>query len=291
MRRQTAGLLLLLAGSAVDSSSGLLTRATGADAFTTASARGLIAFAVLFVVLALRGDPFGRIRRIGAWGLFFAASNSFGMVLNVLSLKFTAVANFFMIFATAPFLAALLAWLALRERPDGATLLAAVAGVAGIAVMVAGGLAGVNLGDGLALVVVLLYSANVLILRRAPKMDVLALVTLTTLFSGLAAAPFARFGGLGPVDWAALAALGMGQLAVGNLLIFSAVARVTPAQAGLLGIMGAVFAPLWMLAGRGEIPPPATLAGGAIILVAGLLHFLWTVTRKSAAQAPAEPAF
>jgi drug/metabolite transporter (DMT)-like permease len=283
-QRNGLGLMLLMAGSAVDSSSGLLTRLTASDGFTTASARGFLAFLVLFAVLMLRdrGRVWGSLRGLGGWGVLFAAMNASGMVLNVLSLKFTAVANFFMIFATAPFVAALLGWLVLGEKPDRATLLAALAGFAGIAIMVSGGLTGVNLGDGLAIVVVFSYALNVLIVRRAPKIDVLPLICITVLSSGLLALPFAQFQGLGGKDWGALAALGFWQLGLGNILIFSAVARVTAAQAGLLGIMGAVFAPTWVFAVLGEVPPDRTLIGGAVILTAAGLHFLWSFTRPAA---------
>jgi len=286
-QRNTAGLLLLMAGSAVDSSSGLLTRLTQADALTIASARGFLAFGFLFVVLMIRDR--GRIgpalAGLGLWGAIFALMNPVGMVLNVLSLKLTTAANFFMIFATAPFVAALLGWLVLREKLDLATALAALAGFAGIAIMVSGGLAGVNLGDVLAMIVVLAYGINVLVLRKAPQMDVLALITVTVLVSGLMAWPFASFEGLATRDWGVLTALGFFQLGLGNILIFAAVARVTAAQAGLLGIMGAVFAPTWVLVFLGEMPPERTLIGGAVILAAGIAHFAWTMTRPLAAQA------
>ena len=283
---KTTGLLLLMAGSAVDSSSGLLTRLTQADGFTIASARGFMAFLFLFTILMIRDR--GRIgpalASLGLWGLVFVTLNPIGMVLNVLSLKFTAVANFFMIFATAPFVAGLLGWLVLRERLDLATALAALAGFAGIAIMVSGGLTGVNLGDILAMVVVLAYGVNVLILRKAPQMDVLALITVTVLVSGLMAAPFATFQGLEMHDWAVLTTLGFFQLGLGNILIFLAVSRVTAAEAGLLGIMGAVFAPTWVLAFLGEVPPERTLWGGAVILAAGLGHFLYTMKGPIAAR-------
>lgn len=276
-----------MAGSAVDSTSGVLTRLTGADGFTTASARGFLAFVFLFALLAIRdkGRVWPAIRGLGWWGVLFATMNSGGMVLNVLSLKLTAVANFFMIFATAPFVAALLGWIVLKEKMDLATFLAALAGFVGIAIMVSGSLTGINLGDVLALVVVLSYALNVLIVRKAPQIDVLPLICVTVLASGVIAWPFAQFGGLRLGDWGALVALGFLQLGLGNILIFTAVSKVTAAQAGLLGIMGAVFAPMWVFFVLGEVPPAATLIGGAVILTAAVLHFAWILTRRTAATA------
>jgi hypothetical protein len=69
---------------------------------------------------------------------------------------------------------------------------------------------------------------------------------------------------------------------LGNLSIFTAVSKVTAAQAGLLGIMGAVFAPTWVFLIQGLVPPDATLMGGSVILLAGVGHFIWTLTRAEA---------
>lgn len=280
MKASTLGLVLLIAGAAVDSTSGLFTRLLPVDGFTTASGRGFFAFALLFTVLALRER--GRVLRpilgLGVWGALFVGLNAGGMVMNILSLKFTAVANFFMIFATAPFVAAVLARVVIKEPLDAATLLASVAGFAGIAVMMLGGAsAGGTIGNLLAVAVVFTYAVIVLIVRRAPDMDILPLITMTVLASGILALPLADFSPLAPRDWGLLALLGFLQLGIGNLLIFNAVARIPAAQAGLLGILIAAFAPVWVFLVLGEVPPTATLWGGAIILGSAIAHLVWTL--------------
>ena len=285
------GLGLLFVGAAVDSTSGLFTRLLPADGFTTASGRGFVAFAFLFLVLAIRerGRVLAPILGLGLWGAAFVAINAGGMVMNILSLKLTSVANFFMIFATAPFIAAVLGRVLLKERLDLATMCAAVAGFVGIAVMMLGGTSGgVNLGDVLALLVVLTYATIVLIVRKAGALDILPLCTVTVLASGFLALPLADFSPMTARDWGVLGALGVFQLAIGNLLIFNAVARIPAAQGGLLGILIAGFAPLWVFLVLGEVPPPATLYGGAIILGAAVLHLIWTIrdARKPLASAP-----
>ena len=121
-----SGLLILILGSAVDSTSGLITRLLGTDAFTAAAGRGLFPTLALGAVLWWRegGRAPARLAAVGAAGAAFVALNSLGMVMNILSLRFTAVANFFMIFATAPFVAALAGRVFLAERLDRATLAA-----------------------------------------------------------------------------------------------------------------------------------------------------------------------
>ncbi|MFO1122958.1 MAG: DMT family transporter [Hyphomicrobiales bacterium] len=275
-----AGMLLLIAGAAVDSTSGLFSRLLSADGFTTASGRGFFAFVILFAALAWRDRraAFASLSGVGLAGLAFVLLNASGMVMNMLSLKFTAVANFFMIFATAPFVAALAGRIFLGERLDTATFLAAAAGLVGIAVMMASAAASNGLvGDLLALACVFTYSGIVLVVRRNPGLDMLPVLTLTVLASGLIPLPFASFGSLPDRDWAILAVFGFFQLALGNLLIFAGVARIPAAQAGLLGILIAAFAPVWVLVFLGEIPPRATMIGGAIVLGSSAAHFLWSL--------------
>ncbi len=280
------GLLLLIAGAAVDSTSGLFTRLISADGFTTAAGRGFAACAFLLVLLALR-DRLGLWRSllgVGLWGAAFVGLNGFGMVLTILALSNTTVANFFMIFATAP-VAAIAARLLLGERLDGATMLAAGAGFVGIAVMMfAGARSGGILGDLLALGCVACYCGIILIVRRHPGMDILPVSALTVLLSGLLALPFADFASVTPHDGVLLAMFGVLQLAIANLLIFTAASRIPAAQSGLLGILNAGFAPLWVFFFLGEVPPPATLVGGAIILTAAVGHLVWTVRRAGRAM-------
>ncbi|MFZ5709619.1 MAG: DMT family transporter [Pseudomonadota bacterium] len=290
LRLSTAqtGLVLMVAGSAVDSTSGLFTRLAGADGFTTASARGFFAFAVMFGYLVWRegrNTP-RRLLGIGGAGAAFVLINALGMISNMISLANTAVANFYMIFATAPFAAAVAARLVLRERTDMATLLAAMAGFAGIAVMMASGTRSGGLsGDLVAVGSVASFAMLALVVRRNPGIDLPPVIALGVLASALLSLPFAAFGSLQPGQWGLLAAFGLFQLALGNVLVFAAMSRIPPAQSGLLGILNAAFAPLWVFAALGEVPSPATLTGGGIILAAAVLHLVWTLTRRAASAA------
>ncbi|NMD08490.1 MAG: EamA family transporter [Phyllobacteriaceae bacterium] len=76
-----------------------------------------------------------------------------------------------------------------------------------------------------------------------------------------------------------MALFGMVQLAAGNLLLFYAMQRIPAAQSGLLGILNAAFAPLWVLVFLGEVPTSSALIGGAIILSSAAAHMVWTMMR------------
>ena len=283
-----SGLLMMIAGSAVDSTSGLFTRLIPVDGFTLTSGRGFFAFLAVLLVLLWRDGARtpATLLSIGATGVALVFFNSIGMMFNIVSLSLTGVANFFMIFATAPFAAAVAARLVLGEKLDFATLLAAIAGFIGIAVMMLTGAKGGALaGDLLAVACVLTYSLIILLVRRAPKMDILPISCLTVLASGFIGLPFADFSGLDSHGWSLLAAFGVLQLAAGNLLIFYAMRRIPAAQSGLLGILNAAFAPLWVYAFLGEVPEANVLIGGAIILGSSFLHVVWTMTRRQPAIA------
>lgn len=274
------GLALLIAGASIDSTSGLFTRLLSTDGFTNATGRAFFALLMLTAVLFVRDrqKTFAALVGIGFWGVLFALLNALGMVLSMLSLQHTVVANFFMIFATAPFAAAIVGRLFLGEPLEKMTLLAAVAGFVGIAIMMfSGARSGGLLGDLLACLVVLTYSGTVLALRRDPKIDILPVVCATMLFSGLMALPFADFGVAARQDWLLLAAFGVIQIGIGNLFIFNAVKRIPAGQSGLLGILNAAFAPIWVFVFLGEVPPASTLIGGAIILAAAAAHLGWTI--------------
>jgi drug/metabolite transporter (DMT)-like permease len=52
---------------------------------------------------------------------------------------------------------------------------------------------------------------------------------------------------------------------------------------GLLGVMNAAFAPLWVWLFLAEVPPAPTLIGGGVVIAASLAHFF----RKWRGPAPA----
>lgn len=281
------GLLILIAGAMIDSTSGLFTRLITADAMTTNFWRGILAGLIMLAVVIWRdGSQAPRsFLRIGLPGAGVVLFNCLGMIGNIVSLKLTTVANFFMIFATAPFVAAILARIVLKERVDLATLLAATAGLAGVIIMMAGSAGSGHLaGDLIAVAVIFVYAITVLIMKGMQGLDLPPVLCLTMLLSGLMGAPFASPLSISAHDAGLLVLFAGIQLALGNVLIYTAVKRIPAAQAGLLGVLDAAFAPVWVFLFIGEVPPQATLIGGGIVMLTALAHLVWTLTR------PAQPA-
>ena len=93
----------------------------------------------LYVVIRLRSgeSPFVQVHRVSfpsvIAGLSLVAAYSGG----IYSIQNTSVANAMLLFATAPFMAAVLGWIILRERVRAATWGAIAIAIGGIAIMVA----------------------------------------------------------------------------------------------------------------------------------------------------------
>ena len=191
----------------------------------------------------------------------------------ILALAHTSVAHVLLFQAIAPFLAALFAWIWMRERVPIRTWIAMGAALGGVAIMVGGSLgSGGVQGDILSLVMALGFAVVLVLTRRHREISMTPATALGMAISLLAMAPFAHPGVLSVRDFLLLAALGAGQIALG-MILFTAGARLIPAaQAGLITLLEIVLGPLWVWLIYREQPDALTLAGGAVIMSAVLLH-------------------
>jgi drug/metabolite transporter (DMT)-like permease len=270
---RSLGVMLILASALVFALAGVLTKSISADALTIACWRGLIGGLLIGVyVLARnrRGDTRERLT-LGWRGWILALVGGAASVAFISAFKFTYVANVTIIYATAPFAAALLAWLLIGESLRARTLAAAAVSLGGVAVMVGAGIGSGGAGDLAALVMTLLCALYIVLVRRYRDAPVV--------WAGAVSA-FLLFG-LGwvvtdPLQITALDALLLlvfGGTFAAAVILWTEGARLVPsAEAALLGLAelpaGIVLA--WLL--LEEVPPLATFAGGAIVLTAVLWH-------------------
>jgi len=152
-RRHLLGCLLVILSSLAFGLAGILTKLAAADLWTTACWRGLFGggLVLIYVAWKQRRDPWGRRFRMGYGGWLLAVVGALSSLAFIAAFQQTYIANVVVIYATAPFLAAVLGWCLLRERLRGQTLLAAMASFAGVVIVVQGGIGGGRwLGDLLA---------------------------------------------------------------------------------------------------------------------------------------------
>ena len=227
------------------------------------------------VLLVMHGRRMpAAVRAVGIPGLLSGLLLSATFFLFIGSLTRTTVANTFVLMSVTPLFAALAGWFVLRERVPLRTWLAMAIALAGILVMVGGGIeAGETTGNLMALGVSVCFAAQLTVLRKFhATVDMLPQVMIAGLWSLLPAfvvsAPFSA----NRADLAILVVMGCVQLGVGCLLATAASRALSASELSLLALLEPILGPLWVWVLMGEDPGIPALAGGAIVLCAVLAN-------------------
>ena len=229
----------------------------------------------LFCIITLRSGyrPFGAIRSAGLAGVIGGACLVVAFSGGIYAIQTTTVANAMLLFAAAPFLAAVLGWIILRESVRRATWIAMLFAVVGIAIMVINGIAAGRLvGNLAALASAAAFAVFTIALRWGKLEDMLPAVFLAGIFSIAVAGVICLWQGHGFVlptnDVLIAICLGVFQVGLG-LVIFTIGSRVVPAsELALLSMTEVLLGPLWVWIFIGETASFYTLLGGAILLLA-----------------------
>jgi drug/metabolite transporter (DMT)-like permease len=274
------GVALVTAAAVAWSLAGFFTRLIPLDAWTILFWRGLFGgfFIGLYVLAHHRGRTLAAIRAMGWPGLLVTGLSTLGMTSFIPALKLTSVADVAIIFASCPFVAALLARLWLRERASPLTLAASLLAFAGVALTVAGGDDGRGSrsleGDLLAFVMTVALAAMTVALRRFRDVPMLPTAFLSNLLGALVGLAFAAPAAAGPRDLAYLALFGFAQMSLG-LSLFTIGSRLIPAaETALISALETPLAPFWVWLAFGETVPPQAMIGGAVVMLAVIGHVL-----------------
>ena len=269
------GRILVTTAAVAWSTSGLFTRSLDLDAPTILFWRGVfgaLGLLALLAALPATGGP-SSLRRLRGPGLAYAAVTAVSMVLFISALLTTSVAHVAILTATVPFMAGFLGWVLLGERPVPSAVIASLGALAGVALMAGVGTDGTWGGDMLAMAMAVCMGGMILIARRHPEVPALAATCVASGIGAAAVLPFATLG-IGWGDFGVLAAFAL----VNQVLGFGAFAigarHLPPMETALLTALDAPLAPLWVWLVFAETPSQATLAGGAIVMVAVLGHIL-----------------
>jgi drug/metabolite transporter (DMT)-like permease len=262
----------------------LIIRLVDMEPFALACLRaGLGGLVMTLACLLVWGRGLPRaILSLGPWGLALAGLEAVSVVLFVLSVTWTTVANTMLAFAATPMLAALIARLALGERlaPQTAAAIAAVA--VGLGVVAAGAweesamsLRGVAAGLGFSLSIAVFF----VILRRLKASSAIPMIGPGWLLGALVALPFADFGSPTAGQWAGAALTGAVIMPLAISLLTWASRRLPAAEVSMFSLLEVAAAPLLVWAAIGERPGPHTFAGGALVMGALAAHTLWRLRR------------
>jgi drug/metabolite transporter (DMT)-like permease len=281
------GIGLNTAAAVAYSTAGFFTRLIHLDPWTILFWRGM--FAGLFIAGCLlwryRRGTWAAVRAIGWPGLAAASFSTLATIFFINAFRRTSVADVTIIFATAPFMTAALAWLWIGERESWTTLVASTGALIGVIVMVGGAvMEGHLFGDLLAFGMTMSMALVMIIIRRHRDTPMLPAAGLSAFLCPLAVAPVAHPAAVGPTDLFNLALFGVTQFGLGLLLLTLGARLISATESALMNALEGPLAPFWVWLAFREVPPASTLAGGVIVMIAVSAHILTSGRARTAPE-------
>lgn len=264
------GLLLCALAAILWSTGGVVARTLESSGWTVIFWRSL--FAVLFLVGLLvvreRNRFFAVFRETGLAGVGIGLCFATASTGYVIGLQYTTVAKLLFLQGIAPFLAAILGWLFMRERVGSRTWIAMAAALVGIGVMEieAFGGGGSPIGDLLGLLIAAAFAGATVIMRSNRKVRMTPAACLAALFAGLLAATQAPTLAISAADFPYLLFFGAGQLGLGMALFTSGGRHIPAAKSTLVSLLEPALGPIWVWLVYAENPGSYAIAGGVILL-------------------------
>ena len=265
--------LCMLAASLLFSLGGMLVKLVPWHPMAISCARSVIAGAVLFVYMKIRGHRLVFNRAVLLGGLAMGGTST----LYVIALKLTTAANAILLQYTAPVFIIFLMWLFFRVKPTVLDLGATAVLLAGAALFFADSLGaggGRMLGNIVALVSGVTW-ALVFMMKQWKGADNLSSVFFGCVFCVATGLPWMF--GAGNAVWTAQAAggiLAIGLLQFGAAYVFMAegLEGTPPLAASLISMLEPILNPVWTALAVGERMSSLSIAGAAVV-VGGVLVY------------------
>lgn len=273
MRQSWYGVALVLVSSIAFSSAGYFTRLIPIDVWTMLFWRCLFGgFFIAGCVVAHHGrGTIAAVRSLGATGLLIALCSTISTICFINALRLTSVADVNVIFATAPFVSAGLAWAFAGARESRTTLGASLVALLGVALMVgAGSGEGHWSGDLLALVMTVLLAAMMVMIRHRKPAPALPAASLSAFLAAFAVLPWARPLAVNGPELTLLLVFGTTQFGAGLALLTLGTRLISATRAALLSSLELPFAVAWVWIGLHEIPTSSEVTGAAVVMAAVL---------------------
>jgi len=291
-RNAAIGMALVIISAIAWSTAGFFARTVPIDIWVVLFWRGLFG-GLSIVALAMidrRKFSLDVVRAFCPAGIALMIISASGKMAFIYALQNTTVANVTVIYATLPFITAILAWVWFRERAARRTLIGSLVAGAGVMVTV-GGSAGIGgghiLGDAAALYMTGTMAFMTVIMRRHRDVPMLESAAM----SGFIAAGIAFFfcdpmtATLVEIGWLAL--FGIVTQGAGLGIYTMGARRLPSAQAALLSASEVPLSPLWVWIFFAEVPALTTFVGGGLVLGAILWNIGAELRRSSRRHATA----
>lgn len=275
--QQARGIALAAVGGLALTSDIPLIRLSEGEAWSVLAVRSAATFAAAILIWFVWRAFTTRVPALipGLPGLAVAMLYGLGSITFIAAVYSTSTANLVFILAFNPMFSALLAWIFLGERMRPPTVLAMAAMIVGVGIIVWDSIGTGNLfGDFMALCSAF-FIASAIIATRASKHEMGFTPLVGVLFPAIIALAFVAEGGY-RIDapwWIILNGVIMMPLAF--FCLGTAPRYIPGGEVAMFYLLETVLAPVWVWLIFSERPTTNSLIGGAILVVALVLHSLW----------------
>lgn len=271
---RTHAMLTILAGGTFMSFVGLIMRLIGTeDGFQILFWRSIALSLMVMLVGCLRRriGPAAFLARLDRHDLAMGAALSLAFTAYVFAMLWTTVASVLFILTATPFMAAVIGWAWLGERPRAVTWIAMAAAGIGVALMIGDGIAlGRSAGNIAALVSGGFFALMLILARHSRKETVLGGTFLGGVFTIALGGAAAIWTGAGLIvtgsDLGLILVMGAFTIGLGIALVTVGTPYVPAAEVSLLVLIESVLGPVWVWLFVGEAMRAQEMLGGAIVL-------------------------
>jgi drug/metabolite transporter (DMT)-like permease len=297
-RRDNTGYALVAASFLIWGAIGALVRLTTMPESVLIVARMVIAATLVGLVFA-RPPMLAELRdrRTAGWLVLMGVFSASTLLLFFLALRLTDVAIGMFLLFTGPVYVALVAPRLLHQRPDRVVYPALALAVAGMAAILLPGLLGAQrvslAGIACGVATGFLYTGYALTTKYLTKTRRSVTIALSEMvLDALFLLPLAvwQLAGTGyhlsRHDLVVVLVLGVACTAIPYVMYVEGLRRIRVEHASILGYLEPVSAPLYALVLLGETTATATIAGGALIVAAGVLVVVFGSPEQDVGDVP-----
>ena len=228
---------------------------------------------IIFACIITKSNPKTFMKRLDRFDLLMGIFLSLAFATYVFSMLYTSVASTLLILGITPFLAAIIAWYYLKEKPKLIVWITMIVATAGVFLMVSDGLVfGKTFGNILAFFSALLFAMTLVVARYSKKENVLGGTFLGGAFAcliGLIASLLLNHGLLiSSYDMSLSLFMGAFTIGLGITLVTTGTPFVPAAEVSLLVLIESVLGPIWVWIFLSEAMTTFELVGGILIFAA-----------------------
>ena len=273
MQKQSAMYLILLGGTCMSFIGLCMRLVEAADGFQILFYRSISLSLMVGLICCLRRrtGPVDFVKSLDRTDMVMGAALAIAFTTYVFAMLYTSVASTLFILTSSPFMAAILGWVWIGEKPHPMTWMVMVAASIGVAVMIREGVAlDRNFGNIMALVSALSFSVMLVLARRSGKTDVLGGTFAGGVFAvtiGLVLSLIFGTGlSVGGFDMGISLFMGAFSIGIGIAFVTWGASYVPAAEVSILVLIESVLGPLWPWIVLGETLSKHEVIGGMIVL-------------------------